>query len=53
VLSKREFHIRFAADPPIPRGFLVTGRVQTPGFSREQRWLLTDEEEWVHLAEIE
>jgi Putative DNA-binding domain len=53
LLSKREFHVRMGAEPSIPKGYQLTGKVQTPGFVREQSWLLTDEHDWVHLTEIE
>lgn len=53
LLSKREFHVRMRAEPSIPKRYQITGKVQTPGFVKEQKWLLTDEQDWVHLTEIE
>jgi Putative DNA-binding domain len=51
-LSHRELHVRIAADDSIPKDFLITGTLQSPGFTSEQKWKLTDNEQSVDLSEI-
>jgi hypothetical protein len=53
-LSERELHVRIPADHSIPKEFVITTTLQTPGFTREQRWHLIDEDaqKLVRISEI-
>jgi hypothetical protein len=51
AISKREFHVRFSAEPSIPKAFRLTAKIQCPGFVLSQDWTLVDEDKWVHLHE--
>jgi hypothetical protein len=52
-LSTRELHVRISADSSTPKDFLIAATLQSPGFTREQRWKLTDDKSSVELSEIE
>jgi hypothetical protein len=52
-LSIQEFHVRISAAPSIPKDFLITGLIQSPGFTREQRWKLIDSDKQVEVVETD
>jgi hypothetical protein len=52
VLSNREFHIAISAQPSIPKEFLITGLIHSPGLVHSQTWHLIDEDKWAQLVEI-
>jgi hypothetical protein len=52
-LSVRELLVRISSSDSIPRDFAITARLQSPGFTSEQGWKLTDNDKSVELSEIE
>jgi hypothetical protein len=50
VLSNREFHVAISAQPSIPKEFLITGLIHSPGLVHSQTWHLIDEDKWARLG---